>query len=173
MTELSLATSAVGSSVEQWLPVPGWETTHEVSSAGRVRSKRRLVGKSLRPGRLLTPETRVDGLRVTVQLSKDARRVRRGVGALVLSAFVGQRPDGMECCHNDGNPANNRVENLRWDTHSANVLDSVQHGTHFEAAKTKCVRNHPYDSANTYIRPDGKRFCRACKAIYRTSNPQK
>lgn len=54
---------------------------------------------------------------------------RRLVCRLVLHAFIGPCPDGMECCHNDGNPGNNHLENLRWDTHKANSLDMVRHGT--------------------------------------------
>lgn len=48
---------------------------------------------------------------------------------LVLEAFVGPCPEGMECCHNDGDPTNNRLDNLRWDTRQANVEDSIKHGT--------------------------------------------
>lgn len=48
----------------------------------------------------------------------------------VLLAFVGPCPEGMECCHNDGNAANNKLDNLRWDTHSNNQLDAVRQGTH-------------------------------------------
>jgi hypothetical protein len=51
------------------------------------------------------------------------------VHTLVLLAFVGPRPDGMECCHNDGNPANNSLSNLRWDTPESNTADSVRHGS--------------------------------------------
>lgn len=56
--------------------------------------------------------------------------VKFGCHQLVLLAFVGPCPPGMECCHNDGNPANNAVENLRWDTRKANALDRYSHGTH-------------------------------------------
>jgi hypothetical protein len=35
----------------------------------------------------------------------------------------------MQCCHNDGNPANNRLDNLRWDTPKANCADKWAHGT--------------------------------------------
>jgi hypothetical protein len=51
------------------------------------------------------------------------------VHELVLTAFVGPRPVGMETCHNDGNPLNNHLTNLRWDTHQANQLDRNRHGT--------------------------------------------
>lgn len=63
-------------------------------------------------------------------------RLRLGAGLrsvtvhrLVLTAFVGPRPAGMQCCHCDGNPLNNRLSNLRWDTPSANQMDRVVHGT--------------------------------------------
>lgn len=33
------------------------------------------------------------------------------------------------------------------------------------ARKTHCPRGHAYDEANTYCRPSGARFCRACAAL--------
>ena len=50
------------------------------------------------------------------------------VHTLVLIAFVGPRPDGLMCCHNDGDPTNNHLDNLRWDTGSANMQDMIRHG---------------------------------------------
>ena len=67
-----------------------------------------------------------------------------------------------EVCHDDSNASNNVVDNLRWDTRSANVLDQVRHGTHVQARKTHCPRNHPYDEQNTYRNNQGRRECRAC-----------
>jgi hypothetical protein len=55
------------------------------------------------------------------------------VHTLVLEAFVGPCLPGMECCHRDGNPANNRLDNLRWDTRAANRRDMLRHGTHRNA----------------------------------------
>ena len=55
----------------------------------------------------------------------------RYVHRLVLEAFVGPCPDGMECRHNtDPNPSNNNLDNLRWGTHSENERDKAVHGTH-------------------------------------------
>ena len=51
------------------------------------------------------------------------------VHKLVLEAFVGPCPDGLECCHNDGNSFNNHIDNLRWDTHKSNIHDRIKHGT--------------------------------------------
>lgn len=58
------------------------------------------------------------------------RSIVIAVHRLVLEAFVGPCPDGMEGCHfPDRNPANNRLENLRWDTPKSNAADKVIHGT--------------------------------------------
>jgi hypothetical protein len=57
--------------------------------------------------------------------------VPRNVHVIVLTAFVGPCPPDMECCHNNGNPADNRLANLRWDTPKENSADSRRHGTIF------------------------------------------
>jgi hypothetical protein len=51
------------------------------------------------------------------------------VHRLVLTAFVGPCPIGMEGCHRDGDKANNRLSNLRWGTPKSNSEDRVRHGT--------------------------------------------
>lgn len=53
----------------------------------------------------------------------------RPVHQLVLEAFVGPCPEGLECCHKDDNPQNNNLANLRWDTHESNMADRVGRGT--------------------------------------------
>lgn len=52
------------------------------------------------------------------------------IHTLVLENFVGPRPPGMEACHGpDRNPMNCHADNLRWDTHQANMDDMEIHGT--------------------------------------------
>jgi hypothetical protein len=55
--------------------------------------------------------------------------VRRSirVHTLVLEAFVGPRPEGQECRHLDGNPANCCLGNVRWGTHRENMEDRARH----------------------------------------------
>lgn len=48
---------------------------------------------------------------------------------LVLEAFVGPRPPGLDGCHNDGNKLNNSLSNLRWATRKDNMADARTHGT--------------------------------------------
>jgi len=65
-----------------------------------------------------------------VRFCRDGKHHPRLIHRLVLEAFVGPCPPGMEACHfPDRDPANNRRDNLRWDTPSANSLDAIAHGT--------------------------------------------
>lgn len=47
----------------------------------------------------------------------------------MLEAFVGPCPEGLECCHENGDESDDRLDNLRWDTHSNNLMDRRKHGT--------------------------------------------
>jgi hypothetical protein len=64
-----------------------------------------------------------------VILSKGGKTFHRSVHRLILETFVGERPDGMEGCHSDGNKDNNGLSNLRWDTSASNHNDQRKHGT--------------------------------------------
>ena len=46
-----------------------------------------------------------------------------------MLCFVGEPPKGYVVCHNDGNPFNNSLGNLRYDTHLENTIDQFRHGT--------------------------------------------
>lgn len=69
--------------------------------------------------------------RIHVSLHDNRRKnaYQTPVHKLVLEAFVGPRPEGMEACHSDGNSLNNHASNLRWDTHLNNMADRTKHGT--------------------------------------------
>lgn len=71
----------------------------------------------------------VKGYPKAVLAKRGCRQVTAYVHRLVLETFVGPCPDGMVACHNDGNPLNNYVGNLRWDTHENNCRDKRKHGT--------------------------------------------
>jgi len=47
-----------------------------------------------------------------------------------MLAFEGPCPADQEVCHNDGDPVNNKLANLRYDTHKNNMADKLLHGTH-------------------------------------------
>ena len=47
---------------------------------------------------------------------------------MVALAFIGEVPEGMEVLHINGNPTDNRPENLRYGTQSENILDVYYQG---------------------------------------------
>lgn len=134
---------------EEWRAIDGFDY-YEVSNHGRVRSKKRTmmrsnprwrnaqghevtvggkilngwIKKNIRPGLKEKPYA------VQVCLRKNGNTYTFRVHRLVLSAFVGPCPCGKEGCHNDGNPLNNYIGNLRWDTRKENTKDAMTHKTY-------------------------------------------
>lgn len=101
--------------------VPGF-SGYFVSQNGIVVSVKRQ-----RP-RFMKPTLFNNGYRA-VALYRDKAGHIKGVHRLVLSAWVGPCPDGMECCHDNGVRDDNRLSNLRWDTRKNNFKDRDLHGT--------------------------------------------
>lgn len=105
------------STPEVWRHVPA-HPGYQASDRGRVIGPR---------GRVLRPVV-VDG-RPRVHVARaDAAPIKRYAYHLVLEAFRGPRPDGMEACHADDEPMNNALANLRWDTPKANAVDRRRNG---------------------------------------------
>lgn len=130
---------------ETWKPVVGFEDSYEVSDLGSVRSMERDVvrGEHLvhYAGTVLSQANHRQGYKlVCLQTSQGKRTVK--VHRLVALAFHGPQPEGMEACHNNSDPADNRAVNLRWDTRSGNMLDAVALGRNPSAKKTHCPRRH-------------------------------
>lgn len=75
--------------------------------------------------------------------------------------LVGPIPDGLEIDHlcrvrNCVNP-----DHMEPVTHRVNVLRGMGSSAK-RARQTHCKNGHPFDEKNTYMRPDGRRACRAC-----------
>lgn len=133
--------------------MPGWPT-YEVSTAGRV--------KSLRFGRLLSPGVDSRGYLRTI-LSDHGRKRHVQIHRLVMEAFVGPRPEGLVTRHLNGNPTDNRLENLRYGTPKENAQDAIQHGSNWNLGKTHCPQGHSYSPDNTVFERDGSRKCLICR----------
>lgn len=151
--------------METWLPVVGYEKLYQVSDLGRAWSEPRWSGGSsqgrrFREGRYLAKLYSPKGYPKYSILSEGVT-YQVAAHTLVLTAFVGPCPPGMECCHEDGDPANCSLPNLRWDTHSSNLRDKVRHGTDFQSNKLCCPRKHLYVPENLR-RGTPHRQCQAC-----------
>ncbi|ODR23061.1 hypothetical protein BHQ19_18375 [Mycolicibacterium porcinum] len=94
-----------------WLPVAG-EPRYEVSNKGEIRNARtRRLVRVDRSGRYP---------RVTI------RGYRRYLHVVIAEAWLGPRPEGMQCLHADDDSDNCRIENLSWGTRSENAADAVR-----------------------------------------------
>lgn len=121
---------------EIWKDIPGYEGRYQVSDQGRVKSLartyasrskngkifyRRLQERIMRPG---TNSSQIPYLYVTFYPEKQNFLIHR----LVLLAFKGPCPVGMEVRHLDSNHLNNNLSNLAYGTHSENMGDSLRNG---------------------------------------------
>lgn len=121
---------------EVWKDIPGYEGLYMASNLGRIKSLSRPAGvrggyTRLKKERILADVRHHSGYSIYV-LRKDGKSKSIYGHALVMLAFAGPRPDGMEVCHYDGNKANGALSNLRYDTGAANEQDKRRHGTYQE-----------------------------------------
>lgn len=117
---------------EIWLQIPGFDI-YQASDRGRVRSiDRRVDGpwgtpSRIKRGKILSGTPDRDGyLWVTLYRST---QYRRAMHVLVLEAFSGKCPYGMQARHLDGYNQNNRPDNLKWGTKVEDAADKKRHGT--------------------------------------------
>lgn len=102
---------------EEWRTIGEWPL-YEVSDHGKVRGPK---------GELKAVKTWKGYLRVPLRNGTERKMVT--IHSLVLTAFVGPRPDGAHGCHSNGDKEDNRISNLRWGTASENYDDKRRHGT--------------------------------------------
>jgi hypothetical protein len=158
---------------ERWLPVPDYEGLYEVSSYGQVWS----VPRATTRGGILKHIVYPNGYHF-ITLTRDGVQQRFPVHGLVMRAFTGPYPEGLEVRHLDGDPGNNRWApgstedeiraaggNLIYGTHSENMRDKKEHGTEWQSNVTHCPKNHEYTPENTRILKSGSRACRECATI--------
>jgi hypothetical protein len=117
----------------QWREIPGWEGYYEVSNVGDVRSKERMVRREGARASLCRIRSRLMSANLVhghlhITLRRFRFRKCYYVHQLVMMAFVGPCPEGMECCHEDGDKTNNTLGNLRYDTRRSNAKDKLYHG---------------------------------------------
>lgn len=102
--------------VEEWRDIPGFEGRYQVSDAGRVRSR----------SRVLAPFRHRDGY-LQVKLCSRGEESTRFVHRLVCQAFNGDAK-GREVNHKDGDKTNNIRTNLHWTDRSGNMKHAATTG---------------------------------------------
>lgn len=138
---------------EVWRPVMGYEGRYEVSSLGSIRATA--------TGEVRKPQAHKSGhLRVLLYPGGKVMPIHRAVA----HAFLGD-PSGMVVRHLNGDPQDNRPENLAIGTQAENIADQVLHGTHYNATKTHCSNGHEFTPENTLnMTGRTKRVCRICNS---------
>lgn len=112
---------------EVWRAIPERDG-YEVSTLGRVRSVDRVLEDGRRKGgKILKPWVAGAGYHY-VSLGRD---FKIGVHRLVAIVFHGE-PVGCrnEAAHLNGNPKDNRAENIAWASRSENEQHKREHGTY-------------------------------------------
>lgn len=145
-------------SKERWLPVVGLESYFRVSDEGNICWR---SGESL-PSYVAN---KLGHRRVFFGIGK---RRQQYVHRVVLEAFVGPCPPGMQCRHLNGVADDNRLVNLVWGTASEDNYDRVRHGTHQHSKRTHCPKGHPLDAVKYHA--DGTFWQRRCRTCLREQN---
>lgn len=108
---------------EQWRSIAGYEGIYAISDFGNVMSMD-YKGSGL-PG-LLKPLCGAKYLRVC--LCRNGKESYASIHSLVMLAFVGIRPAGMQINHKDGVKKNNSLSNLEYCTSQENNLHALRNG---------------------------------------------
>jgi len=119
---------------EIWKDIPGYEGLYEISTHGRIRgiAHERTV---VRNGKVITQQwgavertVNLSGRYPKVNLSDKGAVKTHTLHTLMAKTFIGPRPPGKQVCHNDDNPLNTKIGNLRYDTAKGNKADTYRLG---------------------------------------------
>ena len=112
--------------MEIWKPIPNF-SRYEASNFGRLRS---LNYKNSKKVKVLQPALSPDGYLKTMLLNDEGKYNSWTVHLFVCLAFFGEKPEGKEVNHKDGDKTNNHIDNLEYVTRSENILHGFKLGLH-------------------------------------------
>lgn len=123
--------------MEEWRDIPGYEGLYQASTHGRIRThenkitsnalykerhwKQRILKQKIHPN----AKGRIDP---RVCLWKNNKEKTWLVSRLIALTWVNGYASGLTVNHIDGNPLNNRFENLEWVTLGENVMHAFRTG---------------------------------------------
>ncbi len=111
---------------ETWQAVKGFEGFYEVSNLGNVR-RVAATSNGTYTGRQLKANLNTTGYYM-VSLFVNNKAKHMYIHRLVAEAFIGNRPEGCQINHKDGNKLNNYPSNLEYVTPKQNVRHAYDIG---------------------------------------------
>lgn len=116
----------------EWREIPGCPG-YRAGSNGEIQSSlwpgKRLSQRAERPWKSIVARRNDKNGYMYVTMRVNCKHYTATVHSLILRAFIGERPNGMDACHTNGCRTDNRIQNLRWDTRKNNNLEKSSHGT--------------------------------------------
>lgn len=114
---------------EIWLPVKGYENSHQISNTGRIKSIPRKVtlfhgGFFYTKEKLLIPYNG-DGYFILAVLN-NGKRTCVSINRIVAIAFIPNPENKPEVNHKNGITTDNHIDNLEWATKSENIIHSYK-----------------------------------------------
>ena len=107
----------------KWKEIPGFPG-YEISIEGEVYFKGDVSCRKRRPSGICIQNRNRLGYK-TVAINICGEKNRYYVHRLMGITFLDNKDNKKEIDHIDGDPSNNRLENLRWATHKENLNNSV------------------------------------------------
>lgn len=116
---------------EIWKDIAGFDR-YQVSNHGRISSRYGRNGQGVLevPRIMALYYSKRGDRRIQLYPSDGGKRKKFLVHVLVAQEFIGPKPEGLETNHIDGNPWNNRVDNLEYVSKSGNVRHAFMTGIH-------------------------------------------
>lgn len=127
---------------EEWKDIPGYEGLYQASTLGQIRTCEGKVTRSARFPRRVWKQRimkqkccankhgRSD---YRVELWKDGQHHTFLVSRLVASTWCDGYKEGFTVNHINGNPLDNRAENLEWLSHGDNIRHGFANGLYPQA----------------------------------------
>lgn len=117
--------------MEIWKDVVGYEGFYKISNMGNLKSCERYSKNSRGQNRKLKEKIikthLIKGYPGT-KLVVNKKRKHVYIHKLVAEAFLSDKGDKQCINHIDGNPLNNKVENLEWATFKENSIHAIENG---------------------------------------------
>ena len=124
--------ATMNNETEVWKDVKGYEGLYQVSNLGNVKSLYGLCGrKYVKREKILKKTVHLaygNYYREVVTLRKDKKKKEFKVHRLVAEAFLPNLENKPMVNHIDGNPLNNRIDNLEWCTNRENIIHAYETG---------------------------------------------